>query len=313
MLSRAEFRGGLLALGALLVLVLAILTVTPGIPGDLLLQSVRFHLIITGFVLWLLILISGARWRSLFLLIPLLAATAHGGYMMWELFSRRTPIAGPPAAELDFLSFNVLAYNRRSADLVDSIIANPPDVALILETPGIEEHIGRLRELLPYQVGCSRTQTCDIAIFSRLPMEDAEIRTLPPFNNERFVMARVTKDGQPVTIVGVHLSKPYFDRSSWGELNYIRNVVDDIEGPVVLAGDFNSAAWTDTVGWTIEALDLVPGPWTPATWPVRAGPLGVPIDNVFTRGSARLLTLEAGDNLGSNHRPLRGIVGLYGS
>ena len=45
---------------------------------------------------------------------------------------------------------------------------------------------------------------------------------------------------------------------------------------------------------------------------MRAGPLGVPIDNMFTRGNARILDLAAGeDSFGSNHRYLRATVGLY--
>ena len=48
MLSKAEFRGGLLALCAILVVVMIVI-VRPGLlPGGLLLQSLRFHILIAG-------------------------------------------------------------------------------------------------------------------------------------------------------------------------------------------------------------------------------------------------------------------------
>lgn len=313
MLNREELRGALLAAGAGLVLLLAILTVTPGFPGDILFQSLRFHFIAVGILLWVALFVFGARWRSLFLLIPLILAGVHSGMILMEIFNRRTPIAAEPVASLDFLSFNVLAHNRTASALVDAVIANPPDVMLIMETPGVEVHLQRLETVLPYRVGCERTVTCDIALMSRLPLANTRINQLPPFDQERLVTAEVTLDGQTVTFVGLHLTKPYFDRLSFTELNFIRHQVSAIEGPVIMAGDFNSAAWTDTVGWLIRALDLVPGPWTPATWPVIAGPVGVPIDNMFTRGNARITTIEAGDSLGSNHRPLRASVAIYPS
>lgn len=311
MLSKGELRGALLALGGLVVLVLLIAKVTPGLPGELLLQSLQFHIALAGVVIALLAMALGARWRGLLGLILVLAFGIHGALLVKDLQLRRTEIAATPAATFDFLSFNVLTGNPRYKDLVDAIISDPPDIALIMETPGIETELGRLAPVLPYRVGCDQTSTCDISLLSRFPLEDAEVVNLPPFGRERLVIARTAIEGQKVTVVGLHLSKPYFDNAAWRELDAVQQAISGIEGPLLLAGDFNSAPWSNPVVWLAVIQDLVPGPWPPATWPVRLGPLGIPIDNVFTRGNARLLSLEAGDNLGSNHRPLRAQVALY--
>ncbi|ODT79341.1 MAG: hypothetical protein ABS76_21080 [Pelagibacterium sp. SCN 64-44] len=311
MLSKAEFRGGILALAAVLIAVLLVVSVSPGLPGELLLQSLRFHLVAAGLALAALAMLFGARWRGLIVLALVLASAAHGALFVWDYYARRTPIEAEPAGEFRFLSFNVLTGNRRAAELVEAVLADPPEVMLVMETPGIEPYLDRLADVFPYRVGCADPRTCDISLYSQLPITDGQIRRLPPFGLERMVTGRISIGGQAVTIAGVHLSKPYFDQASWVELYHIEKVLGGIEGALVLAGDFNAAPWTEPVALLAERQALIPGPWPPATWPVRLGPLGVPIDNVFTRGNARLLTLEAGDNLGSNHRPLWADVAVY--
>ncbi len=311
MLSKAEFRGGLLAVSGILIIVLAVIAVTPGLPGELLLQSLRFHLVVVGLGLAFLAILFGARWRGLLVLLVVLGAGAQGALSVWEFYARRPPVADQPLAEFRFLSFNVLNENRRAAELVDAVLADPPDVMLVMETPGIEPYLSKLATVFPYRVGCDNSATCDISLFSRVPIADGKITRLQPFHFERMVTGRINVNGQDVTIAGVHLSKPYFDRASWREIFDINSVLSRIEGPLVLAGDFNSAFWSEPLEYLGKRQSLIPGPWPAATWPVRLGPLGVPIDNVFTRGNARLLTLEAGDNLGSNHRPLWADVAIY--
>jgi endonuclease/exonuclease/phosphatase (EEP) superfamily protein YafD len=311
MLSKAEFRGGILAVSAILIVVLLVVSASPGLPGELLLQTLRFHLVAAGLGLALLAILFGARWRGLIVLLVVLASAAHGALFVWDYYARRTPMPTEPVAQFRFLSFNVLTGNRYAEQLVDAVLADPPDVMLVMETPGVEPYLERLAEAFPYRAGCANTQTCDISLHSRFPLADARIRHLPPFGHERMVTAQVEIGGQALTIAGVHLSKPYFDQASWIELNYINEILSRIDGPLVLAGDFNAAPWSEPVALLAELQGLAPGPWPAATWPVRLGPLGVPIDNVFTRGNVRLLALEAGDSHGSNHRPLWADVALY--
>ncbi len=116
-------------------------------------------------------------------------------------------------------------------------------------------------------------------------------------------MAKTTINGQDVTLVAIHLSKPYFDEAAWVELRQAGYFLQGIKGPVVLTGDFNAAAWSGTVADFVANNALVPPPRFPATWPVRLGPLGVPIDNMFSRDGALIESIDALDSsIGSNHR-----------
>lgn len=311
MVSWGEFRGALLALGGLLVVVLAVIIIEPGLPGELLLQTLRFHLAAGGVVLALLVMLAGARWRGFLLLLLVLGSAAHGANLLIEFQNRRVDHAAAPLATLDFLSFNVLARNPQAEELVQSIIDEPPDVLLVMETPGIRPYLDRLATVLPYRIGCAQPERCDISLHSRIPFDDAEIMDLPPLGRQRLVTARLTVDGQGVTFVGVHLTKPYYDNFAELELWRIDRVLRNIEGPLVLAGDFNSASWFTPLATIGRRNDLAPGPTQPPTWPVRLRSFGVPIDNIFTRGAAQIITIAAGENHGSNHRPLRAEIGLY--
>jgi endonuclease/exonuclease/phosphatase (EEP) superfamily protein YafD len=310
MLSKAELRGGALALAGIMLVVYSLILVLPGLPGELLLQTLRFHILAVGFCIGLIAVLLGARWRGALFLLVTMGSAVPGVAAVGDFYARRTQIEAPPAARFRFLSFNVLVFNEQASELVESILADPPDVMLVMETPGIRDYFDDLETVLPYRLGCV-DDNCDISLHSRFPIADGETLPLPPFFRERVVIGRIDVGGAEVTIAGLHLSKPYFDDASWGELYFLRQRLREIEGPMVVAGDFNAAPWSEPVARFGEVLELIPGPWPEATWPVELGALGVPIDNVFTRGAARLLTLEAGDAMGSNHRPLLAEVAIY--
>ena len=312
MLSKAEFRGAILALGGVVAFILIVTSISPGLPGELLLQNLRFHLVALGLVLALLMAVFGAKWRATLFLVFLAGAFAHGAFYVWEFQMRREAPLGPLQAEMTFLNYNVLSGNQTASEAANYIVSSAPDVALIMETPGVVEYLPEIETVLPYRLGCDRVATCDISLFSRYPIEGGQLLEIPPFRRARLVIAPMTVDGAKLTVVGIHLSKPYFDEASLQELGYLRYALSKIEGPILLSGDFNSALWSAPVARLGRAQELAPGPSYPATWPVEFGALGVPIDNMFTKGNARILEVAAGENsFGSNHRYLVARIGIY--
>lgn len=312
MMGKAEWRGAFLALAVLAGVVLVVISWTPGIPGEMLLQSLRLHIIAGAFVLAFILFCLGARWRAVGFVLVVLLAGAHAAFFIVELHGRRPSPAGAPAAELKVLSYNVLTGNPLGAEAAQQIVALAPDIVVVMETPGIESYMAALEKVLPYHLGCDRHKTCDLSVWSRYPIIDQQMLLLPPFQRERLAVVKLDVDGAALTVVATHLSKPYFDEASWFEVDFIGDVLDRIEGPVLLAGDFNAAPWSDTLIYLTRRARLAPPPNHPATWPVRAGPLGVPIDNMFTRGSALIEDIAAGsDSFGSNHRYLLARLALY--
>jgi len=307
---QAELRGmataGLMAYAAVLLMI-SFPVIVPGIE---LLQTLRFHLVALGLPLAGVLLFAGARWRAL-LVIPMMAVSLwQGSLPIIEGYQRRAEIAGDTLTTINVLSYNVLA-SRDGKAAADYIISAAPDIAVIMETPGIAGYLDQIAEVLPYRFGCDDRKSCDLSIFSRTPITDARMFLMPPIPRERLAVVKTVINDVPVTVVGMHLSKPYFDEASWSELQRATRVINAVEGRVIVAGDYNAAAWSDQVADFSARTGLVPPPWHPATWPVRLGPLGVPIDNMFTRGDVVIDEISAvADSYGSNHRALWARVNL---
>lgn len=283
------------------------------VPGQELLSSLRFHIGIALLALPLAFLLIGAWRRGLLMLLLVGASLAQGGWIVWQQQATRVALVNRPTlANVDLLSINVLVDNPRGREIVDYVLATSPDVVVVMESNAIVPYLDVLSIDYPYRAGCDPSgQNCDLMIFSRTPIEDSRAQPLGPFGSLRLVTAQITVAGQPVVILGAHLSKPYFDEAAWFDLDQLRRTVARQEAPVILAGDFNAAAWSDDVADFVIAANLVAPPAYPATWPVRAGQFGVPIDNMFTHGNAVIETIEALDDaMGSNHRGLRAKVRL---
>lgn len=311
MTIKAELRGmGTAALLAF-ALILLLISVPRWLPGVELLQSLRFHLAFLGIPLAIFLSIAGARWRALAAVILMVASAGQGVIPLVEGFQRRAAVGGDPRATINVLNFNVLSGNMTPRAAADFIMNEAPDIAIIMEAPGIEPFLSDIATVLPYRLGCDDPINCDLAMFSQTPLVNPRMLHMWPFLRERLAIARTTIDGVPITVIGTHLSKPYFDELAWVEMERVRDLLQSVEGPLVISGDFNAAAWSDAVAQLSREGDLVPPPWYPATWPVRLGPLGVPIDNMFTRGGALIETIEApADSHGSNHLALRAQISL---
>ena len=311
MMLKAELRGmataGVLGLAGLLLLV----SVPPDLPGVDLLQSLRFYLAALGIPLVLVLFLTRAPWRGLLALVMVVASAGQGLLPVMAGYQARAQVNGETLASVKLLSFNVLATNEQGRAAADFIIATAPDIAVIMETPGVMPYLDDIAHVLPYRLGCAVPATCDLTVFSRTPFDTEQMRNLPPYGHERLAIASTTIRGTPVTVVGMHLSKPYFDGAAYIELESAYWALSKLPGRMIIAGDFNAAAWSDAVVSFSDALQLAPPPVHPATWPVEAGDLGVPIDNMFTRGAALIDTIEAPANsYGSNHRALLAEISL---
>ncbi len=312
----AEFRGLLSGLALVGIATLLVIEAPSIIPGQDLLHSLRFH--IAGALLGLVVvlLLSRAWWRGVLLLVLVGLSLGQGGLIIYRQQESRAAFDGrTPVASMRLLSFNVLSSNPRGAEIVDYMAKTGADVVFTMESNAIVPQLDRIATLLPYRAGCSPDgRECDTMLFSRTPLTDVRVIPLNPFRRFRLIIARTEIRGQAVTLVATHLSKPYFDEASFVELWQIARALRSISGPVILAGDFNAAAWSQAVAEFVAASDLLPPPVYPPTWPVKFGGLGVPIDNVFTRGEARIEAIQSTpDALGSNHRGLLAVISLYGT
>lgn len=265
-------------------------------------NSFQLHIAVLAAIASLLSLIALRSRIFIVLLAWAFALSAHALFMHQEFVT--SAYAPQSAKPFRLLSFNVLMENSRDAEsIADTIIASNADVAYVMEAAALTSVLPRLSKTYPYRIGCGEgTQSCDLLMLSKRPLENARIGTLSYVSRERFGMAMIDFDGVSLTLAAAHLAKPYFDEYHRNELSRIQSTISSVPGPLILGGDFNSASIAPDMRDFLLATDLKKAQWEPATWPIDAGPFGIAIDHIFARKPATLLKLERlPDNLGSNH------------
>lgn len=302
----AEIRGLLTGLGLVAAGVVVAASAPAYLPGQQLLQSLRPHLAVGLLVFAVVVLLSGARWRALALAGVAALSLAHSAWIIIPQQQARAAAAARPAvAEFELLSFNVLNHNiGNSAPIVDMVLERDADAVILMEAAPLFADLERLRAVYPYGIGCEAEATCDTLLVSKTPLEEgSRLTQLSHFSPRRVIYAATEIEGQRVNLVAVHMTKPYFDSASQIESRQLMLDLRRLEGPVVIAGDFNAAPWSRNLIWLMRNANLITGNAYPGTWPVEFGDFGVPIDTMFTRAPAIITSIEGlPDPLGSNHR-----------
>lgn len=223
----------------------------------------------------------------------------------------------PPATgaqtDLTILWFNVLGTNGTSPDALAAALADSPaDVVILGEAFPLRQQREALTDHFPHQTGCARKYFCEVMVLARGPVTELSVSAYGRTQEER--MGRIVLDlpgRAPVTVLAVHMAKPWFFGFAERDILDIMAVLEETGGPMVVTGDFNAAPWSRRLQELSDTCDLVFPRMPVPTWPVAAGALGVPIDQMLVRDGAQLVSLEPwGEGLGSNHRGLLARIAL---
>lgn len=310
-----EIRGALTAVALMLCGLLVLVSYDLGIPGQALLQTLRFHIGAALIGLVVLLLVTAAWWRAVLFLVAAAVSIGQGGLLIYRQQEARAAVAAQPGKPLlRVLSFNLLQSNMGSGRKIAAFIKESgADLVLLMEAGPVQPFAADLAGTYPYRTQCTGRGACDMYLLSKTPLENARVSSMSRIWDNRLITASTIVGGERIHIVGAHMTKPYFDDVSEGEAYIMGGAIRATEGPLVLAGDFNSASWSRNIDRLARANTLIPGPGYPATWPVRLGPVGVPIDNMWTRGPLYIASITALDDaMGSNHRGLMAELSLAG-
>jgi endonuclease/exonuclease/phosphatase (EEP) superfamily protein YafD len=267
--------------------------------------SYAVHIAAAGFAAGLAAVLLAPRNVVAFLaLLGLLDATMDAQRVMLRYRPDPLTAQAPVAPDFRLLTFNVLNENVGGGPRVaDMLMEQDADVVFLLEALPLRGEIARLSERYPYRVGCTTmSDSCSSLILSKHPVSDPEVMDLSKVSRARFVSAEIAVAGTPIRFALLHTTKPYYDGLQCIELGDIGHHLRQYKGNLVAAGDFNSAILAPCMRQFLNLLRLKTAPHEPSTWPVRAGPLAIPIDHVFARAPLKILeTRRLPHNLGSNH------------
>ncbi|NDV02750.1 endonuclease/exonuclease/phosphatase family protein [Pseudoroseicyclus tamaricis] len=260
-------------------------------------DSLRLHLFLLAIPLALGAVALRPRRAGL---SALLAALLGLGLLAGD-YARRASPAGEER-DLSILWFNVLGTNDIPlGQLARAIRADSPDLVVLTEAlPAVGLH-DQLSTRYPYSFGCEMRRDCSILILSKLPLDEAQIADLSSYHPNRRASFTVTHPAAEISVQVLHMIKPWLFRYTAQEEAVVDEVLER-RPPDILMGDFNSAPWSRRMLALEREHDLRHARLPVATWPVPAGPLGIPIDHVLVGEGYAITSLEEwGEGLGSNH------------
>ncbi len=304
-----ELRGGLTALAAFLALTAGAGLVHRHNPIALILDDMHVHAAIALFLVAIVLLLVRAYLRGLVFLAVGAAILVMTAISLAPL--SQMPVGGK--ADLKVISFNLNEQNGNNGERIAAFLsASGADIVFIQESAPIVPFLAELAAAYPYQAGCraDRTQCGNVLVLSKYPLGQATLFLPGVASAHEAIRTDIAIGGKTVHLVGVHLLRPAYGSLQVNEMQNLGRVLAGINGPLILAGDFNTAAWVGSLAEMLKTGDMQRAAFEPGTWPAMLGDLGVPIDHVFVRAPAHFTEQNAlPDSFGSDHRGLMaGIV-----
>ena len=194
-----------------------------------------------------------------------------------------------------------------------------PDV--VVATEASPRHVAQLANAMaeyPFQVLEPREHPFGMALYSRYPLSARGVNELagltgdmPPARIPSMVTVDVESPAGTLHVAGFHLYPPITPRHyAWRneQLAIAGDILANVDGPKIVVGDFNATPWSARLRAFRSENDLS-GFNSRATWPVWLGFAGIPLDHAFVSRDLRILGIETGPDIGSDHRPVLVDVG----
>lgn len=202
---------------------------------------------------------------------------------------------------------NLLFRLPAIAPVAEDILASGADFVTLQELHQRNRPIlDALRETHPHQHFCPFAAVGGIAVLSRYPGIYGQ--TVCASGAGLAAMRVATPDG-PLWVVSLHLHWPYPYRQA-SQVEELLPLLEGLEGPVVLGGDFNMVAWSHAVRAIAGATRAENAGHVGGTFALSHAVKGenilsrmprLPIDHVLVPEGAALQSVERRPRLGSDH------------
>jgi len=248
-------------------------------------------------------------------------ALACVGYQVWWIlpYTRLFPVEVASSrgeageGEVRFIIANVLTSNRNAGALLEMVRRHRPDILVTLESDRWwQERLDELQADYPYTIQCPQDNLYGMHVYSRLPLSACATEFLVEDDVPSMQAIATLPSGRRVWLNFVHPappSPPESDSSSErdAELVLVGRRVADSKLPVVVSGDLNDVAWSETTRLFRKISDLLDprvGRGMFNTFHAKYWLLRWPLDHVFHSHHFTLGGIKRLPSFGSDHFPL---------
>ena len=216
--------------------------------------------------------------------------------------------AASTAASIKLLQFNVYFKNRDLALAQETLAESPADFIVLQEvTARTSVVLEAVKASHPHQISCRFGGVGSVAIASRHPVTAG---TKPDCARAYgFASARFDVNGKQITVASFHSYWPWPHRQP-SQISVLAERFDGLSHPLILAGDFNAAPWSNATKRVakLSGTRIAPGlviSWAPFLIDANALPfLGLAIDQTLYSPELSLLSRRALQQAGSDHLPI---------
>lgn len=276
----------LLRIGLALALFCAALGVWLGFAGRLhpLGDSVSLFRVVLGAVCLL-----GCLWQIGLIWRAMLGLTAAAALLTTLPLFWGSGVDG----ELTVYSKNLWYRNNQVAAVAADMRESGAEVIALQEVSGRNlPLLDALSDTHPYQHLCRFSGWSGVAVLSKYPITDQTCS-----DRRGIAVARIDRAGEHIWVGSVHLKWP-FPYANAHSSRAVKDVLNGLDGPVVLAGDFNIFPWANSVRQLQRSANMQPAQPIRPTFSLRGTPLFLDHIHAPGGGSATYRGLLGSDHLG---------------
>lgn len=219
-----------------------------------------------------------------------------------------------PDNTLKILVANVLQKNTQHDLLLKEILLKNPNLIVLTETnERWRKHLSpALEDRYPYKVEVPLDNTYGMLLFSNYELENPEVRYLVEDSIPSIHSILILPSQEKIQLYAIHPTPPMpqhnpssADRDA--EMMKIAKLAKNSDLPVVVTGDFNDVAWSQTTSLFRNVSGLLDpriGRGFYNTYDADSRIMRWPLDHLFISEDFRLLDIERGNDIESDHFPL---------
>ncbi len=214
---------------------------------------------------------------------------------------------------ISILTANVLTPNRNAAGLLKLVNKYKPDVLVTLETDNWwQEKLQVLEQEYTYSIKCPQDNLYGMHVYSKYPLEDTAIQYLVEHDVPSIHALVKLPSDKGVRMHFLHPAPPSPTENSESterdaELIVVAKSVSDESGPIIVAGDLNDVAWSETTRLFRKIsglLDPRVGRGMFNTFHAKYRFARWPLDHLFHSEHFTLCRIERLPYFGSDHFPM---------